>query len=271
MNCGNYWLDVERIPAFREALTAAGAQYHEIEYYKRLSLPCHGSLRDNATMHRWLVKTISQLPKPLGVMVTADDQALRLLRACDEADLSVPEEVAVLGCDNDPLICDNAPVPLSSVDNDWEGLGYEGAKLLDGLMDGKRAPREPILIAPKGVVMRMSTNIMAVPDANAARALRFIWEKHQQPIGTREVAEASGLSRRALERSFRKHIGCSVGEEILKCRIEHAKKLLLETDLKAHEVAEQAGFSGIVHFSQAFNRITGIRPSYFRREHHPRT
>jgi len=89
--------------------------------------------------------------------------AARLLRACDDAGVSVPEEVAVLGCDNDPMVCDYAPVPLSSVDNDWERAGYEGAKLPDQLMEGKRAPRKPILIPPKGVVTRLSTNILAVP------------------------------------------------------------------------------------------------------------
>jgi LacI family transcriptional regulator len=190
-----------------------------------------------------------------------------VMRACDHAGLSVPEEVAVLGCHNEPLVCDYAPVPLSSVDDDLERIGYEGAKLLEGLMDGKPAPREPILIPPKGVVTRASTNIMAVPDVKAARGLRFIWEHFREHIGAPEVGAAAGLSRSALDRSFLNHIGRSAAQEILHVRIEEAKRLLLETSLKAHEVAAQSGFSSIVHFSKAFHRVTGSRPSHFRRQH----
>jgi LacI family transcriptional regulator len=265
MNCGNYWLDVERIPSFRQAIEAGGSQYYELPYYKCFPRASPRPLRDHELAHQWLMKTIRRLPKPVGIAVTADDVAARLLRACDDAQLSVPEEVAVLGCDNDPMVCDYAPVPLSSVDNNWDQAGYEGAKLLDQLMDGKRAPRKPVLIPPKGVVTRLSTNILAVPDLRVARAVRFIWEHYFEPIGTPEVAAAAGLNRRKLERDFRKYLGRTVNDEITQLRIERAKKMLLETSFKAYEVAEQCGFSSIVHFSKVFHRLTGRRPSHFRR------
>ncbi|HEY3761523.1 MAG TPA: DNA-binding transcriptional regulator [Verrucomicrobiae bacterium] len=268
LNAGNYWMEQERLPSFRQTVEAGGGNFHELEYYKCFSGSPSRALRDHLTAHRWLMRTLARLPKPLGVAVASDGVALRVMRACDEARLCVPEEVAVLGCHNDLLICDYAPVPLSSVDDDLERIGYEGAKLLDQLMDGKRAPRKPILVPPKGVVTRMSTNILAVPDVKVARGVRFIWEHYRENIGAPEVAAAAGLSRSSVDRSFLKHLGRTPAQEILNIRINCAKKLLLETELKAHEVATMAGFTGIVHFSQAFHRATGIRPSYFRRQQH---
>jgi len=265
LNCGNYWHEIERIPTYQKVIEGAGAQYHEIEYYRHV--PPHSALmvRDYLSAQRWLNQSIHDLPKPLAVTVASDNVSMRLFGACDAAGVSVPEEVAILGCDNDPLICEAAPVPLSSVDTDWDRIGYEAAQLLDRLMAGKPAPRELVLIPPKEIVTRLSTNILAVPDLKIARAVRFIWERHAETIGTPEVALAAGLNRRKLERDFRRFLGRSVGDEITNLRVEHGKKLLLETDLKAYEVAAQCGFSGIVHFSNAFRRLTGNRPSHFRR------
>lgn len=266
LNVGNYWLETERIPEFRKCVSEAGAIYQEIEYYKQFPPGGSQSKEQHLKAHQWLTRTIAELPKPLGIAVTADDVAPRLLQACEDAGVSVPEEVGILGCDNDPMVCDHTPVPLSSVDNDWERIGYEAARLLDQLMDGGKVPENPILIPPRGVVTRLSTNILAVPDPQIARALRFIWEHFPEPIGTPEVAAAAGLNRRTLERGFRLHLGRSVGEEIMRVRIEHAKKLLTETQQKAHQIAELAGFSGMVPFSKAFLRVTGERPSAFRRK-----
>jgi LacI family transcriptional regulator len=267
LNGGNYWMEKERIPSFRKTVESAGAQFHEIKYYNQMQFRVpHGPLIDHPLMHKWLMKTLRDLPKPLGIAVAADSMALRVMRACDDGKMSVPEEIAILGCHNDPFICDFAPVPLSSIDDNLERIGYEGAKLLGQIMDGKRGPTKPILIPPKGIVTRMSTNILAVPDPKVARAVRFILEHHQENnIGAPEVATASGLSRSALDRAFHKFFGRSPAQEILAVRVERAKKLLLETNLKAHEIATQTGFSGIVHFSQAFHRSTGHRPSHFRR------
>jgi LacI family transcriptional regulator len=268
LNGGNYWMEQERIPSFRKTVEASGAEFYEIQYYRHLPPGGqHRPLSDHSSTHNWLVNALRTLPKPLGVAVAADYIALRVMRACDDAALSVPEQVAILGCHNDPFICDFAPVPLSSIDDDLERIGYEGARLLSQIMDGKRGPRAPILIPPKGVVTRMSTNVLAVPDQKVARAIRFILEHHRQNnIGTPEVAAAAGLSRSALDRAFNKYLGRSPAQDILAVRVESAKKLLLETKLKAHEIAAQTGFSSIVHFSQAFSRITGHRPSVFRRQ-----
>jgi LacI family transcriptional regulator len=265
LNFGNYWHEVERIPIFRQTLEAGGCRYHEIPYHQRFR---HShSVAAHQRAHEWLTETLRALPKPLGVVASADDVAVLVLEACNQARLSVPEEVAVLGGDNDPMVCDYALVPLSSVDFDWERIGYEAARLLDRLMDGEPPPREPVLIPPKGVVTRMSTNILAVPNPAVARAVRFIWEHYQENIGTPEVAAAAGLGRRTLEREFSKHLGQTVNHEIAQVRVARAKRLLLETRLKAHQVAEQCGFGDIYRFSKVFQRLTGTSPSSHRRKH----
>jgi transcriptional regulator GlxA family with amidase domain len=111
----------------------------------------------------------------------------------------------------------------------------------------------------------MSTNILAITDTRIARALSYIWDHYTLPIGSEEVAREAGLNRRTLERGFRKHLNRSVWQEITRVRIEKAKSMLWESTAKAHEIAEQCGFSGIVAFSKVFLRITGIRPSDYRK------
>jgi LacI family transcriptional regulator len=266
-NFGNFWMETDRIPVFRATVQAAGGQYHEIAYHRHFHMLQAPSREAERSAHLWLMKALRALPKPLGIFVATDQLAITLLRACDEAGLGVPEEVAVLGCDNEALVCDFAPVPMSSVDPDLEQQGYEAAKLLDRLMDGEAPPAEPILIPPRGVVTRQSTDILAVSHAQVARALRFIWEHYHEPIQTPDVATAAGMSRRNLERFFRRHLQRSINAEIMRCRIEHARDLLVKTDLKAHEIAERTGFGGMVQLSRAFLHETGVRPSCFREQH----
>jgi LacI family transcriptional regulator len=214
-----------------------------------------------------LERELRRLPKPLAVFTSADDIAVLVMQACEEAGLHIPEEVAVLGCHNDVAVCEYAPVALSSVDEDLELQGYEAARVLDQRMDGMPAPAAPLIIPPKGVVTRTSTDILAVPRVEVARALRYIWEHYTEPIQIADVATAAHLARRSLTRLFQQHLGRSVGAEIARKRIEQAKQLLSATDLKAWQVAEQTGFSSMEHLGKAFTRVVGEAPSRFR-EHH---
>ena len=264
-NIGNYWLETERIPVVRARVEEAGASFYELDYHRHFSRASKTPLQDRIAAQKWLTETIAALPKPLGIVLTSDDWATCVLQACDDAGVAVPEEVGVLGCDNDPTVCTCTPVPLSSIDVNWDAIGYEAARLLGRIMDGKAPPAEPVLIPPAGVVTRMSTNILAVPDPQIARALRYIWEHFPEPIGSDKVAQEVGLNRRTLERGFREHLGRSVWYEITRVRVDRAKVLLAESSLKAHQVAEQCGFAGIVAFSKVFLRLTGMRPSEFRK------
>jgi LacI family transcriptional regulator len=157
-------------------------------------------------------------------------------------------------------------VPLSSVDDDLEMQGYQAARLLDRLMNHEPAPAAPVMIPPKGIVTRASTDILAISNRDIAIALGFIWQHYTEPIQTAHVAEATGVSRYHLMRLFQAHLGRSISDEITHKRIEHAKQLLVDTDLKAWQIAEQTGFSSIVHLSTTFSRIVGLAPSHFRNQ-----
>lgn len=265
LNVGNYWHETERIPVIRERVQAAGAAFHEIDFYHHFLRNAPNALQNRRRAQEWLTEIIRHLPKPLGIVLSSDDWANCVLQACEAADVAVPEEVGVLGCDNDPTVCHCTPVPLSSIDVNWDAIGYDAAALLDRLMNGEKIPMSPVLIRPKGVVTRMSTNILAVSDPRIAKALSYIWDHYAHPIGAEEVAREAGLNRRTLERGFRKHLNRSVWHEITRVRVEKAKSMLWDTTAKAHEIAEKCGFSGIVAFSKVFLRLTGMRPSEYRK------
>jgi LacI family transcriptional regulator len=265
LNVGNYWHETERIEVIRQDVESAGASFHEIDFYHHFLRNAPNALVARQRAQEWLTDVIEHLPKPLGIILSSDDWANCVLQACEAADAAVPEQVSVLGCDNDPTVCHCTPVPLSSIDVNWDAIGYEAAAMLDRLMEGEKIPFDPVLIPPAGVMTRMSTNILAITDARIARALSYIWDHYTLPIGSEEVAREAGLNRRTLERGFRKHLNRSVWQEITRVRIEKAKSMLWESTAKAHEIAEQCGFSGIVAFSKVFLRITGIRPSEYRK------
>lgn len=270
LNLGNYYMERERRSVFRATIEGAGRVFHELEYYQWLQqavLTATGSAEARAM--KQLAGMLRKLPKPLAVFTSGDEIGVKVLLVCEEIGLGVPEEVAVLGCHNDPLICEFAPVPLSSVDDNLELQGYEAARLLEQLMDHGPAPDSPVIIPAEGVVTRASTDILAVPHREVARALHFIWQNFTTSIQVDDVANAAGLSRFHLMRLFHTHLGRSINDEITRKRVDRAKELLLQTNLKAWQIAEQCGFSGIVHLSTTFSRIVGQAPSRFR-ESHPR-
>jgi LacI family transcriptional regulator len=267
-NYGNFYLERERRTAFEAEVRQAGRVDHEIEYYRwQAEAPEGKSSGIAGWLMRRLGRELQNLPKPLGIFCPSDDSATRVLHACEDVGLRVPEEVAVLGCHNDELLCNSALVPLSSVDDDMELQGYEAARLLERLMNGETVPATPMLIPPKGIVTRTSTDIFAVPHREVAAALRFIWQHYTEPIQTINVAAAAGLSQFHLMRQFQAHLGRSIADEILRKRVEHAKRLLVETNLKAWQIAEASGFSSMVHLSTAFSRLVGQAPSHFRKQH----
>jgi LacI family transcriptional regulator len=242
-----------------------------IERLAEAGLPCDEYLLPRSPRERqWsreqprMVRWLQSLPKPVGLMACDDDRGRQVLTACREADLQVPEDVAVIGVDNDEVLCDVSDPPLSSVALDTEKAGYEAAALLDGLMSGRvRAPRR-ILVPPLFVVERRSTEVVALNDREVAMALRFIHDHAGQPISVKEVARDSQLSRRMLELRFRKAIGRTIHEEIQRVRLERAKRLLIETDLPMSDVAEAAGFAGASYFSKVFHCTMGYPPGDYR-------
>ncbi|MBV8352753.1 MAG: XylR family transcriptional regulator [Verrucomicrobia bacterium] len=226
----------------------------------RLSRHVNWTLR-----RRWVIHTIQSLRYPLGIFCYNDCVAADLVDACIEAGIQIPDQVAVLGVDNDPVICDCVQVPLSSVRHDLEGMAYEAAALLDRLINGERPPKMPKRIPPKGVVTRKSTEVLAVEDPKVSAALRYIQGNFSGGnLSVDDVVAHCGVPRRSLERAFREELERTMLHEILRVRINHAQKLLETTPLSVTDIAAQSGFASLNHFFRVFHARTGLTPRAFR-------
>ncbi len=219
----------------------------------------------------WLARWVALLPKPVGIMAANDDRGLQVLDACRRIGVSVPNQVAVLGVDNDEYLCGLSHPPLSSIDINSEETGYQAAALLDRLMDGKPPPSLWPETMPKRVVVRRSSEVLATDDDDVIRAAQFIREHACRPIRTSDVFEEISVSRGQLEPRFRSVVGHTIHHEIERVRIERAKTLLTETLLPIKQIAQQSGFRTVQYLTRAFRRLTGDTPAAFRRRNARRT
>lgn len=215
---------------------------------------------------RALAEWLTRLPHPVGVMACNDDRGQQVIEAAKLAGLRLPDEVAVLGVDNDELVCELSSPPMTSVAVNFERAGYESAQLLDRLMRGQQPPFMRIVAPAVGVVTRQSTDILAVQDTRVAAALRFIRTHAHAPLTVAEVARASGLSRRALEKQFRNLLDRSIRREIARVRVERICRLLEETNQPISQIAEAMGFEGQQHFARYFRAEKGLTPLAYRRK-----
>jgi len=214
--------------------------------------------------HRRLLAWVRQLPKPTGVLACYDIRAQQLLDICREADIAVPEEVAVIGCDNDEVLCNLAAPPLSSVIPNTHGSGYRAASLLDRMMNGESIGETACLMPPFGIATRQSTDVLAIDDPEVAGAVRFIREHACDGINVADLLSAVPLTRRGLESRFRRILGFTPHEMIAKTRTDRVKQLLTETDLPMPTIAERAGFRHVEYMSTAFKNRTGLSPQQYR-------
>lgn len=209
---------------------------------------------------------LGSLPKPCGVMACSDMRGLQVLDGCRSAGVKVPDEVAVIGVDDDALLCGLCDAPLSSVIPNTQHIGYEAAALLDTLMEGGRPGFRERLIPPLGVATRMSTDVIAVEDPAFAFALRFIREHACHGITIADVLQGVPMSRMTLERRFRKYLGHSPHAEIRAVQVGRAKKLLADTGHAVHRIARLVGFEYPEYFNVVFKREVGLSPGEFRRK-----
>jgi LacI family transcriptional regulator len=207
---------------------------------------------------------LKSLPKPVGVMACNDACGRLVLQACGAAGLRVPDDVAVVGVDNDELLCELSDPPLSSVALNLEPAGYEAARLLDALMSGQSVPEHIVLVEPTFVVTRRSSEVIAQDDPSVVAALRFIKDHAGQAIGVPDVVNELQVSRRTLERRFARALGRSILSEITRCRLDRAKRLLLETDLPVQRVASGSGFGSVKTFNRAFRQALSQTATVFR-------
>ena len=226
----------------------------------------HKSQRAWENEKAYLVDWIKGLPKPVGILACNDDRGQHVTEACKIADLRVPDDVAILGVDNDVLVCDLSDPPLSSIALNTEEAGYAAAKLLADLMGGEPMNGQRVVVEPTHIVERQSTNVLAVEDAEVAQAIRFIRANVDRPVKVNDVAQAVAISRRMLERRFRRILQRSVNEEIKQVKIKRCVQLLFETDLSISEIATTMGFSSMDHISRYFRTAIGMSLSAYRRK-----
>jgi LacI family transcriptional regulator len=218
--------------------------------------------REQPRLSRWL----SRLPKPVGLFAAMDVRGRQVLEACLEGEIAVPEEVAVLGVDNDELLCELSEPPLSSVNLDAERGGYEAAALLDRIWQGNAGKREKVLIEPTHVVARRSTDVCAVADRDVAAALKFVRLNATRPISVHDVVRHIGLSRRVLEVRFRRAVKRTIHDEIARLRLEQVKLLLRETNWSIGRIAESAAFANGSYLGKWFRQHVDLTPAEYREQ-----
>ncbi len=223
-----------------------------------------------ASSRQELVDLLGSIETPVAVMGSNDSAALGALDACRARNLKVPDQVAVLGVDNDDLVQSLAYPPLSTVNTARQRIGFEAAAMLEKLMTteaadtDEAADRVPLLIPPTGVITRQSTDVLAIADEDVADAVRYIHAHAGRPITVEDVARELTLSRRQIERRFRAALGRSILDEIQRCRVDRARQLLVETELTLPQIALASGFASASYFSVVFGKSQGMTPGTYR-------
>jgi len=213
-------------------------------------------------LHEW----IDSLPRPIGVFCGDEYLAWTFIGTAQDVGAQVPEQMAVVAVGNDPLVCESCDVPLSAVDAGSERIGFEAMALLTRLMDGQADPAERVSVEPSHVQTRRSSDVLAIEDPHVAAALRLINLRACDSLTVPEVLETIPVNRRWLERRFRDRLGRTIQGEIMRVRLERAKELLIDSELKIEAIAEQCGFPSGQHFHAVFRKATDTTPARYRRD-----
>ena len=222
------------------------------------------ALEERTALHDGVVKFTS---KPVGLFTCVDERSQQVAEACKKSAFRMPDEVAIIGVDNDEMICMLSSIPLSSVAINAEKGGYEAAAVLGRLMKGKKGATS-IEISPSHVVTRTSTDIVTVADGPVARALTFIRDNSKRELQVKDVALAAGLSRRVLEKRFRTILNRSILEQIRQERVGLIIKLLADPTLRITDIAYSMGFPDAAHIARYFRSQTGLSTATYRQRHY---
>ncbi|ARN56421.1 XylR family transcriptional regulator [Sedimentisphaera salicampi] len=256
--CGmsnSYWSD-DRFKGFEHVIKQSGLDV------QNFTLKNEFTEKSEKKITEWLLS----LPKPNGMLACNDEKAHYIVELCNNAGINVPDEIAVLGIDNDQLVCSLTKPALSSVAINQKKAGFEAAKLLDRLMSGEYPEKQTIIASAVRVITRGSTDVIAVDDADVSKAVKYIRENAQNPIQVTDVLEnASFIGRRALEKKFRKHLNRTIYEEIKKVRIKYISDMLLDSNFSVYQIAIKFGYSSPAHIARYFRQATGVNPEDFRK------
>lgn len=219
--------------------------------------------REQEALARWL----GSLPRPVGVMACNDQRARHVLESARMAGLRVPDELAVVGVDNDETLCELSTPSISSIALNTDHIGFKGAAMLDRLMTGRPVPRRAVSVPPLGVIARKSTDLLAMADSNVVAAVRYMEANIDKPIRIAEVLRVANVCRKTLEVRFQRTLGRTPHEELQRLRLERVKHLLLQTAWPLKRIARTSGFTYVEHLHLIFRRATGTTPSRFRARH----
>jgi LacI family transcriptional regulator len=249
----------ERGKSFAQNLSLLG--YH-VHFYEQ---PKSQTQRTWDKEQVFMIKWLKSLPKPVGILTCNDFRGSHIIEACRIAGFKVPDQIAVLGVDNDKLPCSLSTPPLSSVAWNSEKAGYDAAELLDKMMKGEKVGDHKIIVRPTHVEVRESSDITAIEDPLVADALRFIRQNVKKLIQVSDVADAVAVSRRSLEQRFRKSLGRSILDEIVGVRIEQVARMLVETNMSVWQIALTLGHPNTKNIARYFRRKMGMTPMQYRR------
>lgn len=248
----------ERAEGYEERLARAGHKVHYFEHKKARSSELW--YYKPSSLSRWLIS----LPKPIALMTCDDNQGQHITEACRHAGIRIPEEVAVLGVDNDVMICDLSDPPLSSIALDVEKGGYDAAKLLHHMIKHGTSDYYDVVVKPTQVITRHSTDIYATNDDHIASTLKYIHQNIDKNLHVDEVVKQVPLSRRALEKRFLEITGYPIYKYIFNLRIEKFTKKLLDTDMSVFEIALDMGLNDSKNIARQFKQVKGCKPSEYR-------
>ncbi|HMO25401.1 MAG TPA: substrate-binding domain-containing protein [Tepidisphaeraceae bacterium] len=211
---------------------------------------------------------IAGLPRPCAILACDDHHGAIVIQAARHAGLRVPEEIAVLGVQDEAIFREASQVPLSTIALACERMGYEAASMLHALLQGRAPPADPVLVPPVEVLTRRSTDCRVVSDPEVARAMAWIGDHLHEQFGIEEMIAQLPVSRSTLERRFKAVLGRSPLDEVLRQRVERAKSLLVDSDWDLKRIAEACGFGSV------FRKLTGQSPAryrsrFLRRNHNP--
>lgn len=260
----------ERCRLFVESLAAQGYRVDVFGNARRRTTPSgktHGlaEIEKEAMRHAdELADWLRSLPKPVGLMACNDMRAYQVLSVCRERGILVPDEVAVIGVDNDTVQCELCDPPLSSVDNNAQRVGYEAAALLDRMVQGRGPVPDITLIEPAGVVARRSTDVLAIAQREVVEIVRHVRDRACSGLTPESLARHTSLSRSTLERWFAKHLGRSINDEISRVKLDRVKELLITSDLPLGEIARLSGFNHVETMQRVFKSVVGQTPGRYR-------
>ena len=258
----NNWRSVAK--PFRGAKQRARERGLAFHIHQLLTPPSEKAEDKHARWVREIGEVISAMPRPLACLAVNDFLGAKLCFDCQRFGFSIPEDVAILGFGNYETVCNTAPVPLSSVDWNWKLAFQTAADKLEDILSGGKAESEPVMIPPKAVIVRRSTDILAVSEPRVAKAVRFMWDHLQWPITVEDVAYEVGVNRRTLSRMFSEHLGRGVKEELNRRRLERSTELLRAADLSVGQICKAVGFPSQPYFQRIFLAHYGITPGDFK-------